>query len=264
MSEKNCCFKGRGRIATVDYAKIIAALAGFVPAGNAPSLAINITENVERVPDYTTVNGGTHCTVRQIEMAQVTMTLMCHSAEVLALSLYSQGTTGNVAAAAVTGELHVAWPGAIVPLHDFPDVSQTITVAPATGSTTYTRGTDYDITESGSLIILEGSTIPAPSVTDGEGAVNIKVTYQRAEQSVLQLFTKPSNPVSVHFDGVNAVDGRPAQFRLYKVKFGPATSVTVIGDNMSRLEMTGEILRDESISAGFGANRFSQYGTLRI
>ncbi len=266
MSIKNCCFKGRGNIALVDYAKLFAKTAGLMVMGNAPALAINVTENVERIPDYTTSAGGTHCTVRTIESAQVQMTFTCHSTELLALSMYGEGTSGNVATAAVVGEEHVAWPGALVPLADMPDPSMAIAVTgtAAQSPPTYVLGTDYSITESGSILILPGSSIPAPTVTDGEGVPNIKVSYQRAEQSRIQLFTRPSLPQAFHFDGVNAVNRLPVQFRLFRVKFSPAASVTVIGDNASRLELTGEIERDESVSVGSGSNPFSQYGTLRI
>lgn len=266
MSVKNCCFKGRGNIALVDYAKLIAQTAGLMLMGNAPALAINVTENVERIPDYTTSAGGTHCTIRTIESAQVQMTLTCHSTKLLGLSMYGDGTSGNVAAAAVVGEEHVAWPEALVPLDDVPDTSMAITVTgvAAENPPTYVLDTDYAITESGSIQILPGSSIPVPTVTAGEGVPNIKVGYQRAEQSRVQLFTRPSLPQAFHFDGVNVVNRLPVQFRLYRVKFGPAASVTVIGDNASRLELTGEIERDESVSLGSAANPFSQYGTLRI
>lgn len=262
--QKRCCFKGRGHIAVVEYAALLTKTAGFERVGNAPELTVTLSETVERVPDYTNSAGGTDCTSRIIERAELAMTLMCHSAEVLAMALYGSGATGNVPSAAVVGEEHVAWPGALVPLVDVPDLAQPIAVTNVAGTTTYQVNVDYSITESGSILVLEGSTIPAPAIVAGKGTANIKVNYQRAEQSVVQLFTTPSRAVAFHFDGVNTVDGKPVQFRLFNVKFGPSQNVTLIGDNTSRLQMTGEIERDASLPIGTPAAPFSQYGTLRV
>jgi len=265
MAYKNCCFKGRGRIALLDYKLGLSKMAGLVPVGNASTLSVTLSETTEKVQDFTNSAGGVDCVSRQIEGAEIALTLLCHSAENLAFALYSDGVSGNVIAAAVVGELQVAYVGALVPLLDLPDTTMPITVTSAVGSTTYVAGIDYSVTESGSLLIPEGSTIAAPTVTLGVGQPNIKVSYQRMGQSALQLFSRPSKPVLLHFDGVNIMDGtRAAQFKLFKVKFGPSAAFTAMGDNASKLELKGEILRDDTRPLGTLAAPFSQYGTLKL
>lgn len=262
---KNCCFKGRGHVLLVDYAKYLAKTAGFVRTGNAPVLSVNVVETVERVPDYTSAAGGTDCISRLIERAEVSLSLRCHSLDNLALALYGDGAEGNVPAAAVASEPHVAWPGAVVPLDGLVDAAQPITVLPPDGETPYVAGADYSVTEAGSILIIAGGSIPVPTIADGEGVPNIHVSYQRAEHSRLQLFNRPSKPVALHFDGVNAMGGGGAtHFDLYKVQFGPATAFQAISDNAGLLEFTGEVLRDEGKPAGTLAAPFSQYGTLRV
>jgi|GEM_PF-2039531 len=264
MPVKNCCFKGRGNVALADYEAFTAGTAGLIPVGNAPLLEISLNENVERVPDYTSAAGGTACVVRTIETADVKLTLACNRAENLALALYGSGSTGNKTATAVASEPHVAWPGALVPLADMPDLAQPITVKAATGATVYIAGTDYLVTAGGAIQILPGSSIPTPTINMGAGQPNIMVSYQRAEHSAVELFTRTSLPVVLAFDGVNVVDARPVNFQLYRVRFGPATNMTVIGDNISKLELSGEIERDNTKPIGTPGNRLSQYGTLKI
>lgn len=263
---KNCCFKGRGNIALVSYAAMLAMTAGPMPVGNAASLVVNVSESTERVRDYTSSAGGTHCSSRELEGAEVVIDLMCHSAENLVRSLYGSGATDNVATAAVVDEPLVAWPGAITPLADLPDLSVAVVVKSTDAEpVTYVAGTDYLLTEGGSIIVLEGGSIDAPTVTAGEGQPNIEVSYTRRDQSLVQLLTKQSDPVFLLFDGVNIMEGgSTTRFSLFKVKFGPAQNVSLISDNASRMQLTGDIQRDESKPRGTAAAPFSQYGTLRI
>lgn len=261
---KNCCFKGRGRIAVLDYAAAIAKTAGLMSVGNSPQLSVNVNETVERVKDFTTSAGGTECSSREIDYMEVTLQLKCLSLTNLVLGLHGSGE--QLATAAIASEPKVAWPGAIVPLSDMPDLSKPITVTnTAAQPVPYAAGTDYVITEAGSIEIPEGSTIPAPTVTAGVGQPNIQVSYQRVDQTRIQLATRPSRPVQLHFDGVNVMDGGgTAHFDLWKVQFGPAANVQMLSADSAMLELKGEVLRDPTKPRGTAANPLSQYGTLRI
>jgi hypothetical protein len=264
-SVKNPCFKGRGQVAMVNYADMVAKIAGPMPVGNASMLAVNVSEKTEKVPDYTSSAGGTHCSSRELEGAEVQIELYAHSAENLVRSLYGHGSTDNVATAAVVDEPLVAWPGAITPLVDLPDLDVAIAVKSIDGLTTYVPGTDYLVTEGGSIIVLESGAIPDPAVVAGVGQANIEVSYTRRAQTLVQMLTKASEPVFLLFDGVNIMEGgTTTRFSLYKCKFGPAQKVDVVSDSASKLVLTGDIQRDETKPLGTAANPFSQYGTLRI
>lgn len=259
------CFKGRGQIALASAAALAAGTAGALPVGNAPMLSVSASEKTEKIPDYTSSAGGTHSSIREIEGAEVSMQLYIHSAENLVRALHGSGATDNVAEAVVANEPVVAWAGAIAPLADLPDLSVAIVVKDApTGLITYVEGTDYLVTEGGSIVVLAGGAIAAPVVAGGVGAANIKVSYTRRKQSLVQLLTKASAPVYLLFDGVNIIDGSAARFALFKVEFGPAQKVDLIGDAVSKLDFTGDIQRDESKPRGTAAAPFSQYGTLRF
>lgn len=265
MPTKNCCFKGRGEIAVVDYAQAIKKTAGLMAVGNASSCVVNLTERKENVRDYTSSAGGMECSSREVDEVEVAITMICSNAENLAMGLYGVGATGNVDTAAVASELQVAWPGAIVPLADLADETVAIVVKNVAGSTTYVAGTDYEVTQAGSIRSLPGTSIPAPTVTSGVGQPNIAVTYTRKVQSLVQLVRRASKPVLMHFDGINIMDGnRPTYFDLYRVLFGPAKSFSAISDGVSQLELVGTVTRDTTKPLGTAAAPLSQYGTLRI
>lgn len=263
---KFCCFKGRGEIALVNYAQRLARTAGFLPVGNASALAINATERTENVPDYTSPGGGTACAFREIDAVTIAMSLRCHSPRNWALAANGSGADVEVTKSAIVDESHVLWPGTVEPLDHLVDDSVAIVVKGATGSTTYLAGVDYEITPAGSIKHLAGGNIPAPTVTTGRGQPNITVSYTRRDQTLIQLYSTQSQAVALHFDGYNVAETpvQPVHFDLYRVVFGPAATVTVIGDNLAVLELTGTVERDTTRPMGTLANPFSQYGTLKI
>lgn len=263
---KYCCFKGRGEISLVSYAARLARIAGFLPVGNASAFALNVTENTENVPDFTSPVGGSSCTFREIETVTVALSLRCLTPANWALATSGAGAEAPVASAAVVDEPHVLWPGTVEPLDHLIDDSVEVVVKSADDVTTYDVGTDYVITPSGSLKHVAGGTIPAPTLTSGKGVPNVKVSYTRRDQRLIQLYARTPEPVALHFDGYNVAEA-PAvatQFDLYRVVFGPAAAVNVIGDNLATLELTGTVERDPTRPLGTLSNPFSAYGTLRI
>lgn len=265
MAERKfCCFKGRGEVSIVNYAALLVKTAGFVPVGNAPVFTLNATETTETVRDYTSPAGGTACSLRELDAVTVGLTLRCHSPR--NWSLATGATYKDEETAAIANEEHVLWPGSLVPLDHLRDESVAVVVKAPTGDTTYTAGKDYEVTPAGSIKHIAGGLIPVPTITDGEGVVNIHVSYTRRDQTLVQLYSQPIEPVALHFDGYNVAESpvQAVHFDLFKVLFGPAATVNIIGDNLAQLELTGSVERDTTRSAGTLSNPFSQYGTLKI
>jgi hypothetical protein len=265
-TKQYCCFKGRGEISLVEYAKRIARTAGLVPVGNAPVFNLTATETTETVKDYTNPAGGTACTVREIDTIGIDLTLRCHSPRNWSLATSGAGDDQEIASQAIVDEPHVLWPGTVEPLANLIDESVAVVVTSVDGNTTYAPGTDYEVTPAGSIRSLAGTTIPAPTVTLGVGQPNIHVSYTRKSQQLIQLYSKPTPDMSLHFDGYNVAEKPivPVHFDLFRVVFGPAATVTVVGDNLAQLELKGTVERDPTRAAGTLDNPFSQFGTLKI
>lgn len=261
-----CCFKGRGEISLAAYVAYLAKTVGLQPVGNAPALSVNISEKTEDVPDYTSPSGGTACHFREIEKVEIGLTLLCHTPDNLIRTLYGAGTTEGVISAAVVGESQVLHIGAVRPLDNLLDDSIAVVVKSFDNVTTYVLGTDYVVTPAGSIKHVAGGTIPAPTVTAGVGQPNIKVSYTRKLQTHIHLFSKPSEPVVLHFDGINVAADTPfaTHFDLFKVRFSAAKGFALIDDKLGKLELTGTVMRDETKPLGTLANPFSQYGTLKL
>ncbi|MCL1962363.1 MAG: hypothetical protein FWG56_11475 [Desulfovibrionaceae bacterium] len=267
MAERQiCCFKGRGEIHLVNYADRLARTAGFLPVGNASAFAINATEKTENIPDYTSPAGGTACAFRELDAITVTMALRCHNPRNWALATQGGGADATVEKTAIVDEPHTLWPGAVEPLEHLPDDSVAVIVKAADTPAVYQAGVDYEITPSGSIRHLDGGAIKEPDVQMGQGVPNIKVSYTRRDQTLIQLYATPPKEVALHFDGFNVAKApvQPVQFSLFRVLFGPAAAVTVIGDNLASLELTGTVERDPTRALGTLADPFSQYGTLKV
>ncbi|WP_175716542.1 hypothetical protein [Burkholderia anthina] len=266
-TKQYCCFKGRGEISLVEYAKRIARTAGFVPVGNAPVFNLTATETTENVKDYTNPAGGTACTIREIDTVEIDLTLRCHSPRNWALATSGSGDDEEIASLAIVDEPHVLWPGTVEPLDNLIDESVAVIVTSADeDAKKYVAGTDYEITPAGSIRALAGGSIPAPTVTLGVGQPNIHVSYTRKSQQLIQLYSTPVPDMSLHFDGYNVAEKPviPVHFDLFRVVFGPAATVSIIGDNLSQLELKGTVERDPTRSTGTLDNPFSQFGTLKI
>ncbi|WP_175841633.1 hypothetical protein [Burkholderia arboris] len=265
-TKQYCCFKGRGEISLVEYAKHLARTAGFVPVGNASVFNLTATETNETVKDYTSPAGGTACTIREIDTVGIDLTLRCHSPRNWALATTGAGDDQDIASQAIVDEPHVLWAGTVEPLENLIDDSVAVTVKSVDGNTTYTAGTDYELTRAGSIRSLTGTTIPAPTITQGVGQPNIHVSYTRKSQQLIQLYSTPTPTMALHFDGYNVAEQpvTPVHFDLFRVVFGPAATVSVIGDNLAQLELKGTVERDPVRSAGTLSNPFSQFGTLKI
>ena len=261
-----CCFKGRGEISLAAYVAYLAKTVGLQPVGNAPALSVNISEKTEDVPDYTSPAGGTACHFREIEKVEIGLTLLCHTPDNLIRTLYGAGTTEGVTNAAVAGESQVLHIGAVQPLDNLLDDSVAVVVKSVDNATTYVPGRDYVVTPAGSIKHVAGSTIPAPTVTAGIGQPNIKVSYTRKLQTKIELFSKPGEPVVLHFDGINVAADTPfaTHFDLFKVRLSAAKGFALIDDKLGKLELTGTVMRDETKPLGTLANPFSQYGTLKL
>ncbi len=265
-TKQYCCFKGRGDIALVAYAARLARTAGFVSVGNASVFNLTATETTETVKDYQNPAGGTACTIREIDTIGIDLTLRCHSPRNWSLATSGAGDDQEIASQAIVDEPHVLWAGTVEPLDNLIDESVAVVVTSIDGNTTYAVGTDYEVTPAGSIRALEGSTIPAPTITMGVGQPNIHVSYTRKPQQLIELYAKPTPEMSLHFDGYNVAEKPivPVHFDLFRVVFGPAATVSVIGDNLAQLELKGTVERDPTRSSGTLDNPFSQFGTLKI
>lgn len=249
-----CCFLGAGILSVANKKSLDAGLSQFRMLGNVKDFSVTPTVTTSSTPNMMSRAGGELCSVQIVDNVMVKFTVTCHDIDNLALSLF--GAYTQVAAAAVVNEAVLAFEGCISPLANLPDLSITPVITDAaTDLITYVEGVDYAFTEGGALIILDGTSIPAPLL----GVPNIHVDYTTAPQNDLQMFTASGEDLSLFFSGVNKHDNTQSlQITLYKVSL-KATPLDVIkdGKTISELVFEGSVLIDTSKR---GTAALSQFG----
>jgi hypothetical protein len=212
--------------------------------GNVTALSFQITEDKKELKDYTAAGGGNYNSVTRIDAVELSMTLSDYSAENLAAAVF--GTASAVTATTVTDE-SIDAPASLVgdPLvktANVLDVDQTVTVTSDPAGTTYVEDTDYTIGAAGIRILASGSI----SASDP-----LLITYDKKAVDVVEALTQSAAEYELVFEGLNeAQSGTPVVVIVHRAKFGPAAELPMIGDEFAELSLTGDALKDTSITTG--------------
>lgn len=201
--------------------------------------------------------GGNACKVSYPSSVGIDFTLHCTSPENLALAFLGRAYQKD--AAAVAGEQHVVnGLGELIPFESVPNKANPIVVK--SGATEYQPDVDYTVTNAG-IIILPTSTIPLGST--------IEVSYTHGENWVVDSQVVGQKTYLVVLDGVNVGDDggeRPVVLKAWRVRMSPTDSFTLIASEFASINVSGEILRDDSKVSGskfmkveFGNDQAGQY-----
>lgn len=231
-----CCGLYRGSFYLKDLSNPSAAL---LPVGNAEA---TITQEMTEItqPNFQSL-GGSNCKVEYVESVSLDLVLHCTSPENLALAF--MGSYSQISSGTVTDEAHVVNSvDELVPFEKVPDKTLPVTVK--SGATTYVENTDYVVTNAGIKII------PGTSIVMGS---TITVSYSNAANWKVDAQTVAQKTFMVVLDGFNVGESgeKPAVLKAWKVKFAPTDSFALIsGTDFASLNISGEILRDESKVVG--------------
>lgn len=233
-----CCGLYRGSFFLKDLSDPNSAL---LPVGNAEA-TINQEMTEITQPNFQSL-GGSNCKVEYVESVSLDLVLHCTNPENLAIAF--MGDYGQLTAGSATDEPHtVNAEMELIPFLHVPNKANPISVKNAAGTTTYVAGTDYVVTNAG-IQILEDTTIPMGSV--------VEVSYTYGANWFINAQTVSQKEYLVVLDGFNVGEGgeRPVVLKAWKVKFAPTDSFALIsGTEFAQLNVSGEILRDNSRVAG--------------
>lgn len=210
--------------------------------GNVTALNFAITEEKIELKDYTSAGGGNYNSLTRIDTVTLSMTMSDYNKENLAAAVF--GTASAVTATTVTDE-SIAAPASLTgnPLVKTAfviDTAQTVTVTTDPAGTTYTVGTDYTVSAAGITILASGS-------IGTEDA--LLVSYTKKAVDVVEALTTTAQEYELIFDGLNeAQSGTPVVITVHRFKPGPAADLAMIGDEFAELVLTGDSLKDTSIT----------------
>lgn len=224
------------------FMRKIGGSGGLVPVGNSSALNFAAQEEARQLRNYKSAGGGMQNEVRRITGVEVSITIHDLSPANLAIALY--GSAEAVAGDTVSQEVISVTKGALVKLANPAPTSVVVTEDTDTDPDTYTVGTDYEVRAGG---------IWFPSDSSIEGAT-VRVAYEHPGYDVVQALSEAAGEYELLFEGINeARSGKEVVVNAHRVRFGPAANLPLIGDDYAGLELTGNVLADDSQGQGVSA-----------
>ena len=223
-------FSGQGRV-FIGARDLTGNPAGLTFVGNVPDLKVSLSvetlehqesQSGQRLTDLQlikTKKGEFNCTLEELIPAN------------LELALY--GSTTAVVAGTVTDEPVIVTPEAgKLYLLGKQNVSSVVIKAGAVvvATTKYTVNAKH-----GSILLSD--------LTGVTGALTASYAYGAA--NVTAMFTQPLPERWVRFEGLNTADAnREVVIDLYRVAINPTKDLSVIGNELMKFELTGQVLAD--------------------
>lgn len=211
---------------------------GLLEIGNCSKLEFATDEEIKELQDYQSPGGGVINEVRRTKGVNLAMTLHQMDPANLAMALY--GTSTPTVAGTVTDEVITARKGALCRLAKPNPTS--VVVTDNAGTTTYVAGTDYEV-RPGGIFVFTGGAITA--------AESLKVDYSYGGFDVVQALLNAPGEYLLFFEGLNeARTGKPVLIDAWRVKFGAAKALSLIGDDYAELSVEGKVLKDTTKTGG--------------
>lgn len=216
--------------------------------GNTSELKIAHDENVTDLPDFDNVGGGTHAEVRRINSIEGSFIMHDLNADNIALAI--RGTRTSVESGTVTESPRKAYTGSLIRL-EHPGATSVV-VTSSDGNTTYddvaVSGAGVTVTPGGDLATVIDA-LPGPSV-----GLPVLISYAYGAFDEVQALTEAGKNWGLVFDGMNEADsGKPVILDVWKMSLGVLSELSLKGDAMGSMPISGKFLRDPTKGTGQSA-----------
>jgi hypothetical protein len=210
---------------------------GLVFVGNVPELKVSLSvetlehqesQSGQRLTDLQlikTKKGEFSCTLEELIQSN------------LELALY--GSTAAVSGGTVTAE---ALPNPVTLGSLYPLAKQNVSgvvVKDSSATPKTLPSAQYTVNPKHGSLIINDKTAGGPYVEP------FKVDYSYGAASVTAMFTQPLPERWVRFEGLNTADAnREVLIDLYRVAINPAKDLSMIGSDLMKFELSGQVLAD--------------------
>lgn len=212
--------------------------------GNTSKLTVAITTEKKELPNYQG-GGGNDDSFEKFLSGVVT--LACRHVSLATLTKALGASAEAVAAGAVPDEAHtVVALDRLIALDHLQDMAETLTVTDG-GATTYAEGTHY--------LRVRAGIIPLTAVGGMAADDDIEISYTKAKHTRFQALVNLIQENRLLFDGINERSNKSWMGIFHRVKWGPAKSLELIGEDFASFDIEGEILAYDGITET-GKSRF--------
>ncbi len=238
--------KGTVRLALYSSGATFAARA-FKAVGNVSSMTFGFTEEEAKLADYRSASGGVDASIKRIQDFSGAITHRHMTSDNLARLLW--GTSTPKTATPIVDEAgYKIVPVTFVPTNALIDTS----VAPVVKKgATVVAAADYTVSASGITI---AATISTAGVVSGD---SITISYTPKASAQVDPLLSSAPIVSLHFEGINEVDGKGIIVKIWKATLGAAQNIALIGDDFGALEVSFTAQSDDTI-VGAGVSKYAQ------
>lgn len=210
---------------------------GLVFVGNVPELKVSLS--VETLEHQESQSGQrlTDLQLIKTKKGEFSCTLEELVASNLELALY--GSTTAVTAGTVTGEA-LPNPVTLGSLYLLSKQNVSSVVIKDSSATPKTLpATQYTVNAKHGSVIINDKTTGGPYVEP------FKADYSYGAANVTAMFTQPLPERWVRFEGLNTADAnREVVIDLYRVAINPTKDLSVIGNDLMKFELSGQVLAD--------------------
>ncbi|MGK2898379.1 MAG: hypothetical protein ACSLE9_06800 [Burkholderiaceae bacterium] len=209
--------------------------------GNVSKLDLTQKLDTKKQKNYTRPGGGTAFRLDRLDSVEMATTWLSFSAENWALAVSGASTT--VATGAVAAEVVTGYVDTTVAL-EFPPSAIT-TVKTADDLTTYVAGTDYVMSPAGFYVP------PGSAIVD---AASLHVAYTKAAHTRIEAAMNTGTELELLFEGLNEADSnKPAVINLWRVLVPASDTLSLIGDDLGKLDFKPELIADSTKGTGVSA-----------
>jgi len=209
----------------------------LLSTGNATKITLSHEIEEKTIPNTQNPGGGNHDSFKRPKAVKLACAFRNMTQQVLEIAFGAKVTT--VAGGVITAEAHNDIVlGSLIKTAKPSDL--TVAMVVEKGATTYVEGTDYQRVRAGIIPLATGTMVAADDIT---------IDYTAVATSRVDGLMYTSSEFEGLFDGINERDGKPAMGTFYRLVFGPAANVELVGDEFISFECEAECLADDSKAA---------------
>lgn len=206
----------------------------LLSAGNATKISMAVEIEEKTVPNTQTPGGGNHDSFKRPKAVKLSCSFRNLPRIVLEISFGAKLTT--IAGGAVVAEAHNDIVlGSLITTLKRQDMTAALTVKK--GVTTFVEGVDYQRKRAGIIPLVGGTMVALDDIT---------FDYTALDVVRVDGLMNTSTECYGLFDGVNERNGEPAYGEYYRLLFGPASNIELVGDEFVSFDCDAECLADDT------------------